>query len=508
MRPPRSASVSSLAEIDRATWDGCANPLSRERQRRARSIPSLPGIFCRRWRNPDASAGEAAGPRGTWFWKQDGIQTGFMPCYVKGHSQGEYVFDWGWAEALRARRRRLLSEAAGLRAVHAGDRAAASRRRRPGGSRAASGAGGRAGGNLPASRSFLRACDLPRRGGPIGAGGARLSCSAPTSSSTGRTRAMATSRVFSVRLRHANARRSAASGATRSPRASRSPGCRGAEISEAALGRLLRFLHGHRVAQMGPALSQPQLLLAARRAPRRRMCSSSWRGETDAAIAGALNLVGSDTLYGRYWGCVEDRPFLHFEVCYYQAIDFALAHGLTRVEAGAQGAHKLARGYLPHTTHSAHYIVDPGFPPRGRELSLPRSGCRSRRRDRLSPPWRRSGAATSSIRRSTPTLTGARPAERVADFLWRMRMNATAYDDSNVFAKILRGELPSRKGLRGRAHGRDHGRDAARRRPCARPAEGGVAKPPRHRHQGSGRADAARCRRWRARWSRRSTRTA
>ena len=64
-------------------------------------------------------------------------------------------------------------------------------------------------------------------------------------------------------------------------------------------------------------------------------------------IAGALNLIGDDTLYGRYWGCLEDQPFLHFEVCYYQAIAFAIAHGLARVEAGAQGDHKLARGYLP-----------------------------------------------------------------------------------------------------------------------------------------------------------------
>ena len=76
-------------------------------------------------------------------------------------------------------------------------------------------------------------------------------------------------------------------------------------------------------------------------------------------IAGALNIVGPDTLYGRYWGCVEDRPFLHFEVCYYQAIEFAISRGLARVEAGAQGEHKLARGYLPATTYSAHWLADP-----------------------------------------------------------------------------------------------------------------------------------------------------
>lgn len=78
-------------------------------------------------------------------------------------------------------------------------------------------------------------------------------------------------------------------------------------------------------------------------------------------IAGALNFIGAETVYGRYWGCTEDVPFLHFELCYYQAIDFALAHGLKRVEAGAQGGHKLVRGYRPAATWSAHYIPHPDF---------------------------------------------------------------------------------------------------------------------------------------------------
>jgi len=78
-------------------------------------------------------------------------------------------------------------------------------------------------------------------------------------------------------------------------------------------------------------------------------------------VAGALNFIGRDALFGRYWGCVEDHPCLHFEACYYQAIDFAIRHGLGRVEAGAQGEHKLARGYLPTETHSLHWIADRGF---------------------------------------------------------------------------------------------------------------------------------------------------
>ena len=78
-------------------------------------------------------------------------------------------------------------------------------------------------------------------------------------------------------------------------------------------------------------------------------------------IAGALNFIGQDTLYGRYWGAVEEVQFLHFELCYYQAIDWAIANGLRYVQAGAQGEHKLARGYEPVITKSAHFIADPGF---------------------------------------------------------------------------------------------------------------------------------------------------
>ncbi len=78
-------------------------------------------------------------------------------------------------------------------------------------------------------------------------------------------------------------------------------------------------------------------------------------------IAGAINFIGSTTLYGRHWGCIENHPFLHFEVCYYQAIEWTIAHKKQRIEAGAQGDHKLARGYLPQITRSAHFITNPGF---------------------------------------------------------------------------------------------------------------------------------------------------
>lgn len=98
---------------------------------------------------------------------------------------------------------------------------------------------------------------------------------------------------------------------------------------------------------LGERMADRVLLIMARR-------NGRW-------IAGALNLIGADALYGRNWGCVEDVPFLHFELCYYQAIEWAIGAGLARVEAGAQGQHKIARGYLPTPVYSAHYIADPAL---------------------------------------------------------------------------------------------------------------------------------------------------
>jgi hypothetical protein len=97
--------------------------------------------------------------------------------------------------------------------------------------------------------------------------------------------------------------------------------------------------------EIGAVMAQRVLLVMARRSGR--------------YIAGALNFLGDDAIYGRNWGALEHRPFLHFEVCYYQAMEYAITHGLMRVEAGAQGEHKLARGYRPVITHSAHEFADP-----------------------------------------------------------------------------------------------------------------------------------------------------
>ena len=107
------------------------------------------------------------------------------------------------------------------------------------------------------------------------------------------------------------------------------------------------YLNRHFFSLLGASMAERCLLIMAQRGRH--------------YIAGAFNLIGGDCLYGRYWGALEPHPYLHFEVCYYQAIDYAIAHGLARVEAGAQGEHKLARGYMPTPTYSAHWIADPGL---------------------------------------------------------------------------------------------------------------------------------------------------
>jgi uncharacterized protein len=110
-----------------------------------------------------------------------------------------------------------------------------------------------------------------------------------------------------------------------------------------------------------PYLTRQAFTLLGERMAERILLLVAYDRSTDRPLAAALNMIGADALYGRYWGSLADVPCLHFELCYYQAIDFALAHGLTRVEAGAQGGHKMARGYEPVATWSAHYIPHPGF---------------------------------------------------------------------------------------------------------------------------------------------------
>ncbi|MBB5704691.1 GNAT family N-acetyltransferase [Sphingopyxis panaciterrulae] len=134
----------------------------------------------------------------------------------------------------------------------------------------------------------------------------------------------------------------------------------GSEIAPAHWDAMWAFYQDTGARKWGhPYLTREAFDLMGARMADRIILVIAWDGVQP--VAGAMHLLGADTLYGRYWGCVADIPYLHFELCYYRAIDIAIARGLARVEAGAQGGHKLARGYGPVATWSAHFIADPGF---------------------------------------------------------------------------------------------------------------------------------------------------
>ncbi len=135
---------------------------------------------------------------------------------------------------------------------------------------------------------------------------------------------------------------------------------RGDQIGPAEWAAFYRFYTSTVDRKWGSAYLTPEFFpLLSRTLGDKVVLMLAFRGAEP--VAGALNLMGADTLYGRNWGCLGEFPFLHFELCYYQAIDFAIAHRLARVEAGAQGEHKIQRGYLPAATHSAHYIAHRGL---------------------------------------------------------------------------------------------------------------------------------------------------
>jgi predicted N-acyltransferase len=366
--------VSSVSQIPAEDWDACANPGALDGPDAPVSAGSASGSGpgSNAAYNPFVShaffsAVEASGsacPRTGWgprhlLARLDGEITGIVPCYLKSHSQGEYVFDRGWADAYQR-------------------------------------AGGRYYPKLQASVPFTPATgprllirdggDRQRIGTALAAGLVGL-CDATEASSVHVTFArepewkllaahgflQRTDQQFhwhnqaygsfddflaTLNSRHRKAikrerREALAAGIT-------IHALSGSDITEDAWDAFFDFYMetGSRkwgrpyltrafFSLIGESMARDVLLVMAKREGR-------W-------IAGAINFIGSDTLFGRNWGAVEHHPFLHFEVCYYQAIDFAIRHGLKTVEAGAQGEHKIARGYLPQTTFSAHYIADPGL---------------------------------------------------------------------------------------------------------------------------------------------------
>jgi uncharacterized protein len=367
--------VPTIAEISRDSWDSCANPgwpsgasvLPCEVAPSAATKPVAKPAY-----NPFVSwdfleSLEASGTvsaRTGWAPRhsvlmEDGKITGVMPCYVKSHSQGEYVFDWGWADALERAGGRYypklqvsvpFTPATGPRLLTAPGPQAEQRKkllaaglveltRRMGASSAHLTFLPEEDAKLLGEMGFLRRTDQQFHFTDEGYGDFE-----------GFLSALASRKRKAVRKERRDA---LASGVE-------IEWLTGKDVTEAAWDSFFAFYMDTGSRKWGrPYLNRRFFsLLGERMADRVLLIMAKRNGRF---VAGALNLIGSDALYGRYWGAVEDLPFLHFEVCYYQAIDFALEHGLQRVEAGAQGAHKLARGYLPTTTHSAHYIADASF---------------------------------------------------------------------------------------------------------------------------------------------------
>jgi len=350
--------VPAIADIPAAQWDACANPQS-ELQVCAYNPFISHAFLCALEVSGSASARTGWQPQHLVAEADDGAVAGVVSCYLKSHSRGEYVFDAGWADAYERAGGSYypklqvsvpFTPATGRRLLAApGARADAVRQ-------------GLAAGLIELCRmreaSSVHVTFAPRDEWTLlGAQGYLQRNDQQFHWENG---GYATFEDFlgALAARKRKAIRRERAGALE-------PGIEvqwltGRDLTESVWDTFFAFYMetGSRkwgrpyltrkfYSLIGETMADKVLLVMAKRAGR--------------FIAGAINFIGGDTLYGRHWGAIEHHPFLHFELCYYQAIDFAIQRKLARVEAGAQGEHKLARGYMPVTTCSAHYIADPAL---------------------------------------------------------------------------------------------------------------------------------------------------
>jgi predicted N-acyltransferase len=284
---------------------------------------------------------------------------GALPCYLKSHSQGEYVFDHGWADAFeRAGGSYYPKLQASVPFTPAtGPRLLVSRDADTRSSRAALAAGLRqVAEKLGVSSAHVTFAEGPDMDVLEGAGFLRRTDQQFHFFNEGFSSYDDFLGTLASRKRKAlkKERREALSEGISIDRLT------GSDLTEAAWDNFFAFYMDTGSRKWGrPYLNRTFFSLVGERMADDVLLVMAKRN--GRYIAGAINFIGSDTLFGRNWGCIEDHPFLHFEVCYHQAIDFAIERKLKVVEAGAQGEHKLARGYRPVTTQSAHYVVHPGL---------------------------------------------------------------------------------------------------------------------------------------------------
>ena len=353
----------AIDQVAAKQWDACANPVCEQAEGQSQDQVYNPFISHAFLHALEASASATARtgwqPQHLLAEAADGNVLGAVPCYLKSHSRGEYVFDRGWAEAYEraggdyypklqvsvpftpATGRRLLvrpdAEAGQVRAALAAGLVELCRRHEASSVHVTF---------MPepecaylGSQGFLQRTDQQfhwENGGYASFDAFLEALSSRKRKTIRRERREALENGVSVHW------------------------LTGPDLTEEVWDAFFAFymetgsrkwgrpyLTRQFYSLIGQTLADRTLLVMAKRAGR-------W-------IAGAINFIGSDALYGRHWGGIEHHPFLHFEICYYQAIEFAITRKLGRVEAGAQGEHKLARGYLPVTTHSAHFIANPSL---------------------------------------------------------------------------------------------------------------------------------------------------
>ena len=343
----------AIGAIDAGEWDRCAGEHN----------PFVSHAFLSAVED-SGSAGSRTGwlPRHATLHDQDGRLLAAAPMYAKSHSYGEYVFDHGWAAAFERAGGRYypklqvaspFSPVAGPRLLLRADLPAEER-----GAvlRALAGALSQACGELKLSSVHVTFCGADEYE-QLGAAGwlQRLGTQFHWEN--------AGYGCFEDFLGSLNSRKRKAM--RRERRDANACGLvyrtlRGSAITPAHWRAFYRFYTSTVDRKWGSAYLSERFfpMLSQRLGDRVVLMLAEHEGRP---VAGALNLLGGDTLYGRNWGCVGDWPFLHFELCYYRAIEFAIEHGLARVEAGAQGEHKIQRGYLPRPTYSAHWIAHPGL---------------------------------------------------------------------------------------------------------------------------------------------------
>jgi uncharacterized protein len=359
-RQPRTTTalvrqVPSIAAIAAADWDALANPHP------ALANPFVSHAFLKALEEAGTVGGRSGWTPRHLVLERDGTVIGVAPTYLKAHSQGEYVFDHGWADAFQRAGGTYypklqiavpFSPVPGPRLL-VGDAPDRTDRLQM----LADGAVGVARdlGVSSLHMTFVDAATAEALGGDGMSLLHRTDQQFHWHNAGYGSFADFLAALSSRKRKTIRKERETALAAGLTVRA-----LRGTAITEAYWDAFYAFYQDTGGRKWGrPYLNRTFFsLLGARMGDQCLLIVAERAGRP---VAGALNLIGGDCLYGRYWGALEQHPCLHFELCYYQAIEWAIGAGLARVEAGAQGEHKLARGYVPVPTHSLHWIADPGF---------------------------------------------------------------------------------------------------------------------------------------------------